>query len=160
MASNTLFTQLPVRDSVGSAGLSRVATLTASETLTAEKYDRRVILLDAAAGLTITLPAASGSGAKFEFIVKTTVTSNSAVIKVANTTDSFIGNGVQAQDSGSTNNVWEIAASDDTITLNGTTTGGLRGDRIVVEDILSGIFHVTILGAATGTEATPFSATV
>jgi hypothetical protein len=29
-----------------------------------------------------------------------------------------------------------------------------------IEDIASGLFYVRVLGAATGTEATPFSATV
>jgi hypothetical protein len=52
------------------------------------------------------------------------------------------------------------AGSDDTITWNGTTTGGYVGDMIEIEDIASGLFQVKVLGKATGTEATPFSAAV
>jgi len=133
--------------------------LTASATLSSFHADA-VVLIDAAAGLTITLPAASGTGRVFEAALKTTVTSNSVVIKVANSTDIMAGSAIQAADAGSTSNMWEAGASDDTITLNGTTTGGIKGDRVVLKDVASGLWLVSLIGAATGTEATPFSATV
>ena len=56
---------------------------------------------------------------------------------------------------------FETAASSDTITLNGTTTGGVnKGDWVELEDIASGIWGVTGLLTGSGTEATPFSAAV
>lgn len=135
-------------------------SITASTTLDRTKHMGAVCVLSAAAGLTITLPASSGSGDEYELIVGTTVTSNSDIVKVANSTDIMQGVCWQAADSGSTSNAWEAGSTDDTITMNGTTTGGIKGDRIVLKDIISGVWSVSMWGAATGTEATPFSSTV
>ncbi len=132
---------------------------TASATLTASDANT-VLTVNAAAGLTLTLPAASGTGRRYEVVVGTTVTSNSVIIRVANASDVMTGSAVQAADAGSTANMWETAASDDTITFNGTTTGGIRGDRVLLIDVATNLWAVTVIGAATGTEATPFSATV
>ena len=118
------------------------------------------ILLNRAAGITATLPAASGSGNEYRFIVGTTVTSNSDIIKVANATDVMCGYALLGQDAADTSVFFEVGATDDTITLNGSTTGGLRGMRVTCTDIASGLWAVEVRGAATGTEATPFSATV
>jgi len=46
--------------------------------------------INAAAGLTVTLPAASGTGYRYEFLIGTTVTSNTVVIQVANSSDVMI----------------------------------------------------------------------
>jgi hypothetical protein len=102
------------------------------------------------------------SGAKYRFVVKTTVTSNGYIIKVANTTDAFFGfsNIISDDAGGPAKGFIASAASDDTITLNGTTSGGYAGDEVEVEDIAAGVFRVWVMGKATGTEATPFSATV
>ena len=67
---------------------------------------------------------------------------------------------MNAADAGDTIVAFETAAASDTITMNGTTTGGLVGDRILLKDIAAGFWQVQVIGAATGTEATPFSATV
>lgn len=129
-------------------------------TVTKSLHSGSVVTLNRAAGITVTLPAASGTGDCYRFIIGTTVTSNSTIIKVANSSDSFCGFAIQAADGGSTSNMWEIATNDDTITFNGTTTGGIKGDYVEIIDIGTNIFHVRVQGAATGTEATPFSATV
>lgn len=132
----------------------------ATLTIDRKQHEGAVINLNRAAGSTVTLPAATGTGGIYEFVVSTTVTSNSDIIKVANSVDIMAGVAIQAADAGSTSNVWETGATDDTITLNGTTTGGIKGDRIVLKDVASGVWNVTVFGAASGTEATPFSATV
>lgn len=134
-------------------------SLTASTTIT-RSHANAPLVLNAAAGMTLTLPASAGIGDVYDFVVGTTVTSNSVVIKVANATDIIRGNAVSLADGGNTVNGWETAADTDTITLDGTTTGGIRGDRIRLVDAVSGIWMVQFLGSATGTEATPFSATV
>lgn len=133
-----------------------------TSTLTVDRktHEGAVCVLNRAAGCTVTLPASSGSGAVYEFVVGTTVTSNSYIIQVANSTDIMAGIAWQAADSGSTSNAWETGASDDTITLNGTTTGGIKGDRILLKDVASGVWNVQLSGSATGTEATPFSSAV
>ena len=54
---------------------------------------------------------------------------------------------------------WATSATSDKISLNGTTKGGLVGDKVVMIDMASGVWQIAHTGAATGTEATPFDAT-
>lgn len=133
--------------------------LTASATLSAYHADT-VVVVNAAAGLTLTLPAASGSGLSFDILIGTTVTSNSVAIKVANASDVMTGVAVQAADGGATVGAYETAATDDTITFNGSTTGGIKGDRVLLKDVATNLWAVNVIGAASGVEASPFSATV
>lgn len=119
-----------------------------------------LLKFSAAAGATVTLPAAAGSGDRYRFMVETTVTSNSDKIQVANATDVMTGLIVTAQDSADTVTGWETASTSDTITLNGSTSGGIKGDYIELEDVASGLWRVLGHTSATGTEATPFSAAV
>lgn len=138
-----------------------VVTVTAA-TVTVEPnaYGGVPIILDRAAGIAVTLPAASGSGASYEFFLKTTITSNSTTIKVANSSDVMTGQAVMGQDAGDTVVHFATAASSDTVTWNGTTTGGINGARCKVIDIAANLWHVEVISDASGTEATPFSATV
>lgn len=139
----------------------RTVDLTAATlTVTRDLHDLKTIVVNRAAGSTITLPAASGSGARYRFFVLATITSNSLIIKVANASDTMEGHALIGADAGSTVNLWEAGGTSDTITLNGTTTGGIKGDMIEIEDIATNIFYARVIGSATGTEATPFSATV
>ena len=125
----------------------------------ASQHSGAPIILNRAAGITVTLPAATGSGAKFFFIVGTTVTSNSDKIQVTGD-DVMVGTALFGQDSADTTVLWETASTSDTITLNGSTTGGIKGDSIEVIDIAADTWWVRVVGSATGTEATCFSATV
>jgi hypothetical protein len=120
----------------------------------------RVVTLNRAAGIAVTLPAASGSGSVYSFVIGTAVTSNSTTIKVANSSDTMTGTAYVVSDSAAAVLGYRTASTDDTITFNGTTTGGLKGDQIQIVDVATNLFAVTVLSAATGTEATPFSATV
>lgn len=130
-------------------------------TLTAEAHSGTVITVNRAAGVTFTLPAASGYGSVFEFVVGTTITSNSLIIQVANSTDIMQGVAVVATDNASDVVVaFETTSTSDTITMNGTTTAGLKGDRVILKDVSAGLWSVNIFAAATGTEATMFSAAV
>lgn len=150
-----------VLDQDSRSGQSRIATLTASTTITQESYDSKTILMGASgAALTFTLPAALGTGAKFKFMVSVVNTSN-YLVKVANATDTMDGKVISLQDAADTLVGWETAADSDTITLNGTTTGGVSiGDYVELEDIASGQWAVSGVTTSSGTEATPFSATV
>jgi hypothetical protein len=132
----------------------------ATLTLTKEAHSGTVITINRAAGSTLTLPASSGDGSIFEIFVGTTITSNSLIVQVANSSDIMSGVAWQAADGGSTSNAWETGASDDTITMDGSTKGGIKGDRIVLKDVSANVWAVSIFGAASGTEATPFSAAV
>ena len=90
--------------------------------------------------------------------VKTTFTGSSTVKVVGN--DVMTGFAELLQDAADTVVAFETAADSDTITMNGTTTGGLLGTQIVLTDIAADLWAVSMVGAATGVEATPFSATV
>lgn len=135
-----------------------VTTLTASITLDKNAHAGRVIALSAAAGLTVTLPAATGSGMSFEIVVATTVTSNSYIVQVASASDTINGVLGLATDIAGTN--IPTAATTDTITMNGSTTGGVKGSRIVLTDLASGAWALSGALVTTGTETTPFSAAV
>lgn len=138
----------------------RIVNVTASTlTVTETTHDGKIITLNRAAGIAVTLPAASGSGTKLLFVLGTTVTSNSTTIKVVGD-DIMTGSCVVLQDAADTLVGFETASDSDTLTWNGTTTGGIKGDSVELIDIAADLWFVKVLQSATGTEATPFSATV
>lgn len=129
--------------------------------VTEADHDGKLIVLSKADGVVATLPAATGSGAVFEFIVGTSASGGSYVIKVADATDLMDGMVRTADDTATpVPGVWVTAADTDTITLNGGSQGGLIGDTIRLVDIAANqwVVHGTL--KQSGTEATPFSATV
>jgi len=144
-----------------------LVTLTATGAITQATHAGCILLMgevggDAAA--TFTLPAATGTGAEYKFIVSVVNTSN-YVIKVADATDTIDGSVVVTNDTaaGGTASLisWPTVAASDTITLDGTTTGGVNiGDYVLLTDIATNQYTVSGLLNASGTEATPFSATV
>ena len=125
----------------------------------ASQHTGAALILNRSAGITVTLPAATGSGARFHFIVGTTVTSNNDVIQVVGN-DIMTGGAWLAQDAADTVVMFETAADSDTITMNGSTKGGIKGDSIELIDIAADTWWVRLMGSATSTEATPFSAAV
>jgi hypothetical protein len=144
---------------------ARIVTLTADTSITETTHDGKVLLLGEVGGdaaLAATLPAATGSGARFRFVVSV-VNASGYTIKVADATDVMYGN-VVANATGDTPDLaqpWPTAADSDTITLNGATTGGAAiGDWVECIDIATNAWAVTGVVTASGAEATPFSATV
>ncbi len=136
-------------------------SITADVTLDRDTHANGPLLRFAvAAGATVTLPASAGNGDRYRFMVHTTVTSNSAKIQVANATDVMQGMVFTCMDTDGSVSGWETASTSDTITLNGTTTGGVKGDYIEIEDAIAGFWRVIGHTSSTGTEATPFSAAV
>mgnify|MGYP006405980009 FL=1 len=144
-----------------------LVTLTEDTTITNAAHAGRILLMGEVGGdasATFTLPAATGTGAEFKFIVSVVNTSN-YVIQVADGTDTIDGSVVVTNDStaGGTASLisWPTVAASDTITLNGTTTGGVNiGDYVLLTDIATNQYTVSGLLNASGTEATPFSAGV
>ncbi len=133
-------------------------TITASTTMDRDVHSGTVVLISAAAGLTVTLPASTGKGDVYEFFIKTTVTSNNAIIAVANATDIMQGGVALSTDIGGTNML--ASSTSDTITMNGSTKGGLIGSSVRLVDVAAGFWQVTGFLVCTGTEADPFSAAV
>lgn len=124
-------------------------------------HQGKIICLDTAAGSVVTLPASTAGGAVYKFLVTVTATSNSHVIKVANATDEMRGYVVQDSDTATAPNIWWAADNDDTITLNRTTSGlAAQGEYFEIIDGVAGHFFVRGYSQASGTEITPFSATV
>lgn len=113
-----------------------------------------------AAGVIVTLPAATGTGDIYKFYVNTTVTSNSYKIQVANATDIISGLALADDGDGEPANGWPTTSTTDTITMDGSTQGGIKGDSLEIVDIASGQFCVRAFLTNSGTEATPFSAAV
>lgn len=140
---------------------SGVVNLTAATlTVTQALHGGKTITVNRAAGSTLTLPAATGTGSVYKIFVGTTVTSVAIVVQAASAADSMAGVALVAQDAGDTNVTFETVAASDTITMNGTTKGGILGDMIEIIDVASGKFWVRVTSSATGTEVTPFSAAV
>jgi len=133
--------------------------ITASTTLN-DSHTETICTVNAAAGLTLTLPASYGSGKTFNIMIGTTVTSNNVIIQVANASDTMAGVAVLAQDAGDTVASFETTATSDTITMNGSTKGGIKGDLITLKDVQANVWLVQMNGSGTGTEVTPFSAAV
>lgn len=123
----------------------------------------KTIKWDTLTGTVVTLPASSGGGARFRLYVSVLATSGSHIVKVANVTDVMKGIILGSRtDSGNAVLGFAAGATDDTITLNRTTTGSVNlGEWVELEDVASGIWHVKGFLSATGAAfATPFSATV
>lgn len=133
-------------------------TTTAALSLTRNTHSGTVVVLDSATGRIITLPASTGRGDVYTVYVKTTVSSGSHVIQVANSTDVMNGGVALSTDIGGTNML--ASATSDTITMNGSTTGGLAGSFVQLTDVVAGFWMVTGFLVTTGTEATPWSAAV
>lgn len=130
-------------------------------TMVEATHEGKIIALDTAAGSVVTLPASTGGGAVYRFLVTVTATSNSHIIKVGNASDEFRGYVIQDSDTATAPNTWWAADNDDTITLNRTTTGlAAQGEYFEIVDAVLNHFFVRGYSQASGTEATPFSATV
>lgn len=127
-----------------------------SITLTVAGHDGKTICLDTLSGTTVTLPAATGSGARFTFVVSVAATSNQHRINVVGN-DAFFGGIFQGNDSDNTTVMWPTAADADRINLTGTAQGGVKGARYIVEDVAADSWSVIGWSDASGTEATPFA---
>jgi hypothetical protein len=139
-------------------GLDTLTLDTATVLLNAGIHGGKKLLLSRAAGVVCTLPDAVGSGVEFKFFVLTTVTSNAYAIAVSRAADTMQGGVAVASDIAGVN-APTVAASD-TLSMNGTTTGGLIGSQVNLKDIAPNIWEVNGFLKSSGVEATPFSAAV
>ena len=144
-----------------------IKSITATASLGAEDSGKLIVLNAADAdstAVTVTLPAATGSGRCYKIVVGTVSAMTAAYkIQVADATDTIDGQIVTAStgDSPDLAQPWVTAAASDTVTLDGTTTGGASiGDWIEVIDIASNQWVISGQTTSSGTEATPFSAAV
>lgn len=147
-------------DYLAGATSTPVDTTATTLTITAAAHANRTVTISSAAPIAITLPQATGTGNKYRFVVAVAATGTASTIKVANATDVMMGYAFAVTTTSDNAEGFKTSATSDTISLNGTTLGGVVGDIYEIEDVVSGKFSVKCFTAPTGTEATPFSATV
>ena len=176
--ANTTF-QGPVTSKNGfiTTGPANVVDADSSTSLTVASHAGRIVHNNAAGAVTYTLPAINANsdsavagpgadlnnlsniGATFEIFASITKT-GSLIVQVANANDVMVG-GAKFIDDTSDNMVgFETASTSDTITLNGTTTGGVTFSKITCTAISSTQWKVDVESGCTGSPATPFSAAV
>jgi len=176
--ANTTF-QGPVTSKAGfiTTGPANVVDADSSIALTVATHAGRTVHNNAAGAVTYTLPAINANsdsavagpgadlnnlsniGATFEIFASITKTGN-LVVQVANANDVMVG-GAKFIDDTSDNMVgFETVAASDTITLNGSTTGGVTFSKITCTAISSTQWKVDVESGCTGSPATPFSAAV
>ena len=160
----------PVRSLGGfiSAGSTSFVSLTANTTITAAAHAGKVLLCNDADGV-FTLPSIvtttpgdstdpgqlNNLGMSFTFIVVTAATDMD--IKTDGT-DKFLGMVYTGITTAATGKIWvSDVSSNDVITQNGSTKGGVAGSVVRVTAIASAKYFVegTLLGS--GTIATPFA---
>ena len=147
----------PVRSERGftAVGSTAVVAITAETTLTYADHVGRIIEINDADGA-VTLPAITTDtiGATYKFFVGTTA--SDLDIKTDGT-DKFVGNLVLAASATSQARGFAPAASNDVISMNGTTTGGIAGSVVEVTAIATAEYLVTGTLLGSGTLATPFA---
>jgi hypothetical protein len=141
---------------------ARIVNTTATTlAVTATEHAGRIVKISSAAAIAVTMPASTGSGNVYAFVLNVAATATAHTIKVAaSSTDIVAGCTIIAQTDTAQVNGFLTTATDDTITLNGTTQGGAKGCRVELIDIATNTWNCLITSGASGTVATPFSATV
>ena len=158
----------PVKSLAGfiSAGNANVVSLTADTSLTVEAHSGKVLTCNDADGK-FTLPSIVATdpgrdddpnqlnnlGATFIFVIETAATDLD--IKTDGT-DKFVG-GLYLGKSDAAGKTFISGSSNDVITLNGSTKGGIAGSIIKVTAIGSAKYAVEGIVLASGTVVTPFA---
>ncbi len=137
-----------------------VATTGTTIAVSAAAHAGRILVLNSTATVSVTLPAATGTGNVYTIVVGTTGSTGSKIIQVGGATTDIIQGGSIASTTESTTLGFVTSATSDTVTLNNTTSGGLVGTTVTLIDIASGVFTVQVINLGTGHPATPFAALV
>ena len=156
----------PVKSLSGfiSAGNTAVVSLTADTTLTVDSHAGKVLLCNDADGKFTSIVTTEPSdptdpnqlnnlGASFTFVIVTAATDLD--IKTDGT-DKFVG-GLYTGVDDATGKTFISGATNDVITLNGSTKGGLAGSIIKVHAIASAKYAVEGITLGSGTLVTPFA---
>ena len=177
MATSTFSGPVVSKSGFIQTGPANVITANSSTTLTVSEHAGRIVYNSGAGAVTYTLPAINATadsavagpgadynnlnnlGAKFTIFSDTTKT-GSLIVQVANATDVMSGRAIFVDDTSDNAVGFNTASSSDTITLNGTTTGGVAPSIIECVALTTGKWAVSVSSANTSTPATPFSAAV
>jgi len=158
----------PVRSLAGfiSAGNANVVSLTADTSLTVASHAGKILTCNDADGK-FTLPSivatapgrdddpnqTNNLGATFFFVVETAATDMDIL---TDGTDKFVG-GLYIGVSDATGKTFLSGSSNDVITMNGTTKGGLVGSIVQVTAMASAKYAVQGIILGSGTIVTPFA---
>ena len=146
----------PVRSQRGftAQGSTAMVNITAETTLTYDDHVGRIIKVNDADGA-ITLPTITADtlGARYTFFVGTDC--SDCDIKTDGT-DKFVGSLSVMEDNGLTE-TYAPAASNDVISMNGTTTGGDKGSYIESTAIEDNVYLVQGMLLGSGEAVTPFA---
>ena len=158
----------PIQSLAGfiSAGNANVVSLTADTSLTVAAHAGKILTCNDADGK-FTLPSivatapgedsdpnqTNNLGATFTFVVETAATDMDIL---TDGTDKFVG-GLYTGVTNATGKTFISGASNDVITLNGSTKGGLAGSIITVTAIGSAKYAVEGIILGSGTLVTPFA---
>lgn len=140
---------------------ARMVSLTGTTAITEALHEGKIgVITGTGAAYTYTLPEATGSGAIYRFVMNQVNTSNTIFVTADLTNASFFGSVNILDKDAAAQAAYAPAATDGTMTLNGTTTGGAVGDYIKFIDIAVDKWMVFgQLQCPTGSNpATPFSA--
>jgi len=159
----------PVKSLAGfiSAGVNNSVSLTADTTLTVDAHAGKILLCNDADGK-FTLPSISSAtpgdptdpnqanniGASFYFVIETAATDLDIL---TDGTDKFEGAVLVAVNDGA-KKAFVPAASNDVMTMNGSTKGGIAGSvvRVTAIDAATYLVHDSLL-IGSGTIVTPFA---
>jgi len=149
-----------------SAGSGAVVSLTADTSLTVDDHAGKVLVCNDADGK-FTLPTINASspsdstdpnqlnnlGASFYFVIETAATDLDIL---TDGTDKFVG-GLYIGVNNATGKTFISGATNDVITLNGTTQGGLAGSVVKVTAVADDKYAVEGIVLGSGTLVTPFA---
>lgn len=146
----------------GRKNVSSSVAITAATILlnTLHRGDRRLYPLNLPAGQAITLPFATGKGGCYRLFVEASYTGSSTIVTQAGNNpktaarDAFYG---YAGVGGTTSGQFPATGSSHTLTMNGSTQGGLAGSYIELEDVAPGIWRLAADLNGSGTVVTPLS---
>ncbi len=154
--SATFTTPLLVNPTI--SGPTPVSVTGANVTLGAT-HKNRTTVLNAAGGVAVTLPAASGTGDVYRLVVGTA--SNANTVVTAPATDFFQGlvMGTDSDDTAPAVPLRGFSTASTTNKISPTTAGGggLAGDWIELQDYAAGLWTVRGVFQATTAPASPFS---
>ncbi len=148
----------PFQIAFGRMGKQVIGSFPATKTILSEE-NGATFLFDRAAGIVFTLPAPV-VGLTYDFIVLTSVTSNSYKIITSAATIFLQGQTISNDTDSSGAAVFFAAdpAASVAVTMNGTTTGGLKGTKLRFTCVSATQWNVEGVINGSGTVATSFAA--
>lgn len=141
----------------GAFGDPLVNVTASTLTVTRAEHARKIVTLNRAAGVAVTLPAATGTGETYTFVIGTAISGGTTTFTCAGA-DKLQGHAWSISDNaGAVLGYVATAGTSTIVTLDGSTQGGYAGHSVTFTDTASARWTVNSSGKATGAEATPFS---